>query len=52
MQMNDMVSALRHMQAYNDWHYDEWCMAYPGRFIPIGVLPTWDQKATIDEISR
>ena len=48
----DKKLALRHMQAYNDWHYDEWCMAYPGRFIPLGVLPTWDQQATIDEINR
>lgn len=48
----DKKLALRHQQAYNDWHYDEWCMAYPGRFIPIGVLPTWDQQATVDEINR
>ncbi|MFM5907781.1 MAG: amidohydrolase family protein, partial [Novosphingobium sp.] len=41
-----------HQQAYNDWHYDEWCMAYPGRFIPIGVLPTWDADATVAEINR
>ncbi|MCB2060830.1 MAG: amidohydrolase family protein [Novosphingobium sp.] len=48
----DKKLALRHMQAYNDWHYDEWCMAYPGRFIPIGVLPTWDMNATVAEIHR
>jgi predicted TIM-barrel fold metal-dependent hydrolase len=48
----DKVLALRHMQAYNDWHYDEWCMAYRGRFIPIGILPTWDIKATVAEIHR
>jgi predicted TIM-barrel fold metal-dependent hydrolase len=40
------------MQAYNDWHYDEWCMAYPGRFIPIGILPTWDMDATVAEVHR
>ena len=40
------------MQAANDWHYDEWCMAYPGRFIPLGVLPTWDMDATVAEIHR
>ncbi len=22
-------------QAYNDWHVDEWCGTYPGRFIPL-----------------
>jgi predicted TIM-barrel fold metal-dependent hydrolase len=48
----DKVLALRHMQAYNDWHYDEWCMAYPGRFIPVGILPTWDIEATVAEIHR
>jgi predicted TIM-barrel fold metal-dependent hydrolase len=48
----DKKLALRHMQAYNDWHYDEWCMAYPGRFIPLGVMPTWDMDATVAEIHR
>jgi predicted TIM-barrel fold metal-dependent hydrolase len=48
----DKRLALRHMQAYNDWHHDEWCMAYPGRFIPIGILPTWDMDATVAEIHR
>ena len=48
----DKKLALRHMQAWNDWHYDEWCMAYPGRFIPLGILPTWDQQATVEEVNR
>ncbi|MCB2073580.1 MAG: amidohydrolase [Novosphingobium sp.] len=48
----DKKLALRHMQAWNDWHYDEWCMAYPGRFIPIAILPTWDVDATVAEIDR
>ncbi|HMK86295.1 MAG TPA: amidohydrolase family protein [Steroidobacteraceae bacterium] len=48
----DKKLALRHMQAWNDWYYDEWCMAYPGRFIPIGILPTWDVGATVAEINR
>ncbi|MET0179483.1 MAG: amidohydrolase family protein [Novosphingobium sp.] len=51
-QAPDKMLALRHMQAANDWHYDEWCMAYPGRFIPLGVLPTWDMDATVAEIHR
>jgi len=51
-QAPDKKLALRHMQAVNDWHYEEWCMAYPGRFIPLGVLPTWDAQATVDEINR
>jgi len=48
----DKNLSLRHMQAYNDWHYEEWCMAYPGRFIPLGILPTWDIGATVAEIHR
>ena len=24
------------LQAYNDWHIEEWCGTYPGRFIPLG----------------
>jgi predicted TIM-barrel fold metal-dependent hydrolase len=48
----DKALALRHMQAYNDWHIDEWCGAYPGRFIPCGILPTWDMDATVAELKR
>lgn len=44
--------ALIHLRAYNDWHIDEWCGAYPGRFIPCAILPTWDMKATVEEIKR
>jgi predicted TIM-barrel fold metal-dependent hydrolase len=25
------------LRAYNDWHIDEWCGAYPGRFIPLAL---------------
>lgn len=48
----DKALATRHMQAYNDWHVDEWCAAYPGRFIPCGILPTYDMDATIAELKR
>ncbi|MDB5968648.1 MAG: amidohydrolase [Hydrocarboniphaga sp.] len=48
----DKAKALIHMRAYNDWHIDEWCGAYPGRFIPCGLVPTWDIKATVEEIKR
>ena len=30
------------IKAYNDWHVDEWCAAYPERFIPCGILPLFD----------
>jgi len=45
-------AGLRHLQAYNDWHYDEWCMKYPGRFIPLGILPTWGHGRPVAEIHR
>jgi predicted TIM-barrel fold metal-dependent hydrolase len=48
----DKELALAHLRAYNDWHVDEWCGAYPGRFIPCGLLPTWDINATVEEIKR
>jgi len=40
------------LQAYNDWHIDEWCAAYPGRFIPLALAPTWDPDAMVAEIRR
>ena len=40
------------IQAYNDWHVDEWCGAYPDRFIPCGILPMWDAELAAGEIHR
>jgi len=40
------------LQAYNDWHVDEWCGAYPGRFIPLALPPLWDPKLLADEVRR
>jgi predicted TIM-barrel fold metal-dependent hydrolase len=48
----DKKLALTHLRAYNDWHIDEWCGAYPGRFIPCAILPTWDMDATVAEVKR
>ena len=48
----DKGLSLIHLRAYNDWHIDEWCGAYPGRFIPCAILPTWDMDATVEEIKR
>ena len=39
-------------QAYNDWHIDEWCGAYPGRFIPLAIPPIWDPNLAADEVRR
>ena len=48
----DKKQALTHLRAYNDWHIDEWCGAYPGRFIPLGILPLWDMDLAVAEIRR
>jgi predicted TIM-barrel fold metal-dependent hydrolase len=48
----DKAKALVHLRAYNDWHIDEWCGSHPGRFIPCALLPTWDSRATVEEIKR
>jgi predicted TIM-barrel fold metal-dependent hydrolase len=48
----DRKLAVRHLKAYNDWHIDEWCGAYLGRFIPCAILPCWDMDETIAELKR
>ena len=48
----DKRLALAHLRAYNDWQIDEWSAAYPGRFIPCAILPTWDMDATVAELHR
>jgi len=40
------------IQAYNDWHVDEWCGAYPDRFIPCGILPLYDVQEAAKEMHR
>jgi predicted TIM-barrel fold metal-dependent hydrolase len=40
------------LQAYNDWHVDEWCGTYPGRFIPLGLPPIWDPELMAQEVRR
>ena len=40
------------LQAYNDWHIDEWCGTYPGRFIPLMLPPIWDPEAMAAEVRR
>jgi len=48
----DKDLALVMLRAYNDWHIDEWCTAYPGRFIPLAIGPVWDMDALVDEVHR
>ena len=40
------------VEAYNDWHIDEWCAKYPGRFIPLSLPMLWDANLAADEIRR
>ena len=40
------------IKAYNDWHVDEWCGAYPERFIPCGILPLFDVHEAAREVHR
>ncbi len=49
---DDKDMALAVLRAYNDWHIDEWCGAYPGRFIPMGLVPLWDPQLAADEVRR
>lgn len=50
--VDDKDFALAVLRAYNDWHVDEWCAAYPGRFIPLAQLPLWDIGLMTDEVRR
>jgi predicted TIM-barrel fold metal-dependent hydrolase len=40
------------IQAYNDWHIDEWCATAPERFIPCGILPLFDVTLAAREVRR
>jgi predicted TIM-barrel fold metal-dependent hydrolase len=48
----DKRLALAVLQAYNDWHIDEWCGAYPGRFIPMALPVLWDPELAAAEVRR
>ena len=48
----DKDLALAVLQAYNDWHVDEWCGSAPGRFIPMGVPVIWDAELAAQEVRR
>ncbi len=50
--VDDHDLALAVVQAYNDWHIEEWCGTYPGRFIPLGVPPLWDADVLAAEVHR
>ena len=50
--VEDEEFGLALVRAYNDWHIDEWCGAYPGRFIPMALPVIWDAQKCDDEVRR
>lgn len=48
----DSDFSLALVRAYNDWHIDEWCGAYPGRFIPMALPVIWDAELCAAEVRR
>jgi predicted TIM-barrel fold metal-dependent hydrolase len=52
LKSNDKDLALACVRAYNDWHIDEWAGTYPGRIIPLAIMPLWDVNLMADEIRR
>ena len=48
----DADLALAVLRAYNDWHLEAWCGAYPERFIPCTIPPIWDPQLMAEEIQR
>ncbi len=52
LRMPDKDLSLVAVQAYNDWHIDEWAGSHPDRLIPISLMPLWDPQLMADEIRR
>jgi predicted TIM-barrel fold metal-dependent hydrolase len=48
----DKDVALAMVQAYNNWHIDEWCGTHPGRFIPCPLPAIWDPEVLAGEVRR
>ncbi|HET9732343.1 MAG TPA: amidohydrolase family protein [Acidimicrobiales bacterium] len=49
---HDKDLALACIRAYNDWFFDEWVDAFPGRFIGLGLVPLWDARLAAEEAER
>src|SRR2546425_1137924 len=50
--LDDVPKVVGNHEGVNDWVIDEWCAAYPVRFIPLGIVPMWDVDLAVDEIHR
>ncbi|HUC38013.1 MAG TPA: amidohydrolase family protein [Acidimicrobiales bacterium] len=49
---NDKELALLCLQAWNDFILEEFADAFPGRFIPMMLIPLWDPLSATKEIER
>ncbi|MEE2059337.1 amidohydrolase family protein [Rhodococcus artemisiae] len=52
MEASDREFGFTCLQAYNDWHLEEWAGAAPGRFIPLILIPLWDPILAAKEMER
>jgi predicted TIM-barrel fold metal-dependent hydrolase len=50
--VEDRACGLAMVQAYNDWHMEEWYGAHPTRFIPLALIPYWDPDLAAAEVRR
>lgn len=50
--LSDKEAAYMLVQAYNDWHIDEWCGSAPDRFIPLAIPAIWDPDLLAKEVHR
>ncbi len=50
--LENQDDALVLLRAYNDWHIDEWAGSYPGRIIPMAIVPYWNIPAAVAEVKR
>jgi predicted TIM-barrel fold metal-dependent hydrolase len=48
----DPEQATAMVRAYNDWHLEAWCGAYPDRFIPLCITPCFDVEKMVTEVRR
>ena len=48
----DKVLAKAVVEAYNDFIIDQWCGAYPDRFIPMAIPMMWDAELSAAEVRR
>jgi predicted TIM-barrel fold metal-dependent hydrolase len=52
MNAQDRDLAFACLQAYNDWHIEEWAGSHPGRFIPLALPAIWDPELSAAEVRR